>query len=143
MATRRESREWALQLLFELDMNPRDPERAFEAFWSERQSGAKPRKFTEDLVRGVRTNLEAIDSAIRKYAEHWDLRRMGVIERNVMRLAIYEILFCKDIPPVVSINEAVDLAQYFSSRESGKFVNGILDRVRKETGRPARTRGAA
>ena len=73
-----------------------------------------------------------------KYAKNWDIHRMAVIDRNILRLAIYEIMFRDDIPPVVSINEAVDIAKRYSTEESGKFVNGILDKIRSETLRPSR-----
>jgi len=135
MAIRREARECAVQLLFQLDMNPsKDLDATFKAFWSlnSRINDPRIRTFTETLVRGVRENIASIDSTIKKSAEHWDIKRMGVIDRNVMRMAIYEMLFCSDIPPAVSINEAVDIAKYFSCRESGRFVNGILDRIRKD-----------
>jgi len=132
MATRREAREWAVQILFQLDLNPGDVERVFDAFWREREADAQARAFAEELVRGIRGELKRIDGLITKYAEHWDLARMAVVDRNVMRIAIYEMLFCEDIPPVVSINEAVDIAKYFNTKESGRFVNGILDRARKD-----------
>lgn len=138
MSTRREAREWTVQLLFQLDLNPDDLDTVFERFWTERKADAMAREFTEGLVRGVRDNLGKIDGMLGKYAEHWDIHRMGVVDRNVIRMAIYEMLFCNDIPPVVSMNEAVDIAKYFSSAESGKFVNGILDRICKDLDRPAR-----
>ena len=139
METRRHSREWAIQLLFQLDVNPGEPEEAFRHFWAGRDVSEKARRFAEDIVLGVRSNAGAIDEIIRKSARNWDIRRMGVIERNVMRMAVYEMHFKDDVPPVVSINEAVDIAKYFSSTESGKFVNGILDRIRKDLARPPRT----
>lgn len=139
MSTRREAREWTVQLLFQLDLNPDDLDTAFTRFWAERKADARAREFTEALVRRVRDNLDRIDGMLKKYAEHWEINRMGVIDRNVIRMAICEMLFCNDIPPVVSINEAVDIAKYFSSTESGKFVNGILDRVSKDLDRPARS----
>lgn len=141
MSTRRDAREWAVQLLFQLDLNPDgDLDKIFRDFWSDdRKDDAKARKFTEDLVRGVRKNLAKIDEKIRAYAEHWDIKRMGVLDRNVIRMAMYEMLYRHDIPPVVSINEAVDIAKYFSDTASGLFVNGILDRARKDLDRPART----
>jgi transcription antitermination protein NusB len=135
MAVRRQARECAVQLLFQLDMNPNnDLTATFKAFWdmNDRVNDPRIRGFAEALVRGTREHLAAIDSTIKKSAEHWDIKRMGVIDRNVMRLSIYEMLFCPDIPPAVSINEAVDIAKYFSCRESGRFVNGILDRIRKD-----------
>jgi N utilization substance protein B len=80
-----------------------------------------------------------IDALISRHAENWDIERMGTVDRNVMRIAVYEMLYRDDIPPVVSINEAVELAKAYSSAESGKFVNGILDRIRKDLDRPARS----
>ena len=135
MSTRRHARECVVQLLFQLDLNPRDNlDAVFGAFWGVHTGRKDPttRKFTEDLTRGVREHLAEIDATIKRCAEHWDIKRMGVIERNVMRLSIYEMLHRPDIPPAVSINEAVDIAKYFSIAESGKFVNGILDRIRKD-----------
>ncbi|NQU11506.1 transcription antitermination factor NusB, partial [bacterium] len=81
----------------------------------------------------------AVDGQIEKYAEHWELGRIAAVDRNILRLAIYEMLFRDDIPPVVSINEAVEIAKRFSTRESGGFVNGILDRIKLDLTRPART----
>jgi N utilization substance protein B len=95
--------------------------------------------FADTLIRGVLERRDELDEIIRKHALNWDLHRMAVVDRNVMRLGIYEMLFRDDIPPVVSINEAVDIAKRFSTEESGRFVNGILDRVKAELLRPART----
>lgn len=142
MATRREAREWVLQILFRLDMNPEeDLDAVFRDFWAEQKSDRKAQEFTESIARGVRQHLSTIDAMIRQYAEHWDIKRMGIVDRNVMRMAIYEMLECPDIPRVVSINEAVDIAKYFSSGESGRFVNGILDRIRKELEQHAGDKG--
>ena len=138
MATRRQARDWVVQILFELDLNPGDVEVVFGHFWSERKADRKSRAFAEDTVRGVQEHHKEIDACLKKHAEHWDIHRMGVIERNVMRMALYELMHRTDIPAAVSINEAVDIAKYFSNTESGRFVNGILDRARKELGRSAR-----
>ena len=138
-AVRRDAREWVVQMLFELDLNPKETDTLFEHFWAERDPEETSRRFAEATVLGIVENRATIDETISKHADHWDLGRMKVIDRNVMRMGVYEILFRKDIPPVVSINEAVDIAKYFSSRESGRFVNGILDKVMKESGRPARS----
>jgi N utilization substance protein B len=140
MGTRRQAREWGIQLLFQLDLNPGEIDTVFARFWTDKTVDPVMRDFTEQLVRGVRTNLAQIDATIERYAENWHIDRMAAVDRNVMRMALYEMLFCKDIPPVVSINEAVDIAKYFSSNESGRFVNGILDRVRKDLTRPARSK---
>ncbi len=164
MRKRREARERALQFLFQHDLNP--PENlqvALDHFWettrfnSHMESHPGPtwgtlvevppptsdelatRMFADALIKGAIEHREDVDTTIRKYAKNWDLHRIAVVDRNVMRLAIYEMLYREDIPPVVSINEAVDVAKKFSTEDSGKFVNGILDRVKGDILRPART----
>ncbi|MCX7590155.1 MAG: transcription antitermination factor NusB [Kiritimatiellae bacterium] len=138
-ATRRDAREFAVQILFQLDLNPQPVEKALADFWGRRKISSATRRFTEELVRGVIENREHIDRTLRQYSTNWDLHRMAAVDRNVLRLALYEMLYRPDIPPVVSINEAVDIAKYFSSSEAGRFVNGILDRVCKDLPRPPRT----
>ena len=96
------------------------------------------RLFAEPMIRGTLENQDEIDERIKRHARNWDLHRMAVVDRNVLRLAIFEMLHRDDIPPVVSINEAVDIAKKFSTEDSGKFVNGILDKVKSELMRPAR-----
>jgi N utilization substance protein B len=96
------------------------------------------RLFADPLIRGALEHRDAIDEHIKKHAKNWEFHRIAAVDRNIMRLAIYEMLFREDIPPIVSINEAVDIAKKFSTQDSGKFVNGILDKVRSELLRPAR-----
>lgn len=133
MSTRRDAREWAIQLLFQIDLNPTDDlDKVLVAFWADKDAEDSASDYAENLVRGVHERLVETDELLAGYAENWDIRRMGVVDRNIMRLALYEMYHCDDVPLVVSINEAVDIAKYFSSSESGKFVNGILDRARKE-----------
>ncbi len=131
MASRRQCREWVVQLLFILDMNHQELGQLYADFWEDRDVSAKGRKFTEDHVNDIVASMDKLDEVLRKYSHNWDLHRIGVIERNVIRMAIYEILFRDDIPAVVSINEAVDIAKYFGNTESGRFVNGILDNLRR------------
>jgi transcription antitermination protein NusB len=164
MGKRRVARERAVQFLFQFDLNPSDQfAAAWDHFWiSQRISASRPeqdqarwgqpmeqlppetteeaatRVFAETLVKGVLEHREELDQQISQYAQNWDLHRMAVVDRNVLRLAIYEMLHREDIPPIVSINEAVDIAKRFSTEESGKFVNGILDKIRGELLRPAR-----
>jgi N utilization substance protein B len=163
MGKRREARERAVQFLFQYDLNPSENlEEALAHFWDSQQAAAiaedkgkatwgrrvelppptteeaETRLFAEPLIRGTIEHREALDAKIIQYAKNWDLRRMAVVDRNVMRLAIYEMLHREDIPPVVSINEAVDIAKKYSTPESGKFVNGILDKVKSDLMRPAR-----
>jgi transcription antitermination protein NusB len=86
----------------------------------------------------VLESLPELDKKITEFAQNWDLRRMAAVDRNILRMAVYEMIHRDDIPPVVSINEAVDIAKKFSTQDSGKFVNGILDRIKRELPRPAR-----
>lgn len=141
MATRRQIREWALQMLFQRDFNRLPPETAWHYFWKDDAEDAddKARKETEALVAGIEMQRKRLDTTITTYAQNWSMERMGVIDRNVLRLALYEMMFREDIPPVVSINEAVDLAKFYSNEESGRFVNGILDRACRDLTRPSRT----
>ncbi len=132
MSTRRDAREWAVQMLFRLEMNPCDNEKLFEEFFEELEVSKKGRNFAEGLIIGVRDNRKKIDELIVKYAKNWDIDRMAITDRNVIRIALYELLYRDDIPPAVTINEAVDIAKYFNRTESGRFVNGILDSVRKD-----------
>lgn len=142
MPKRRELREWAVQLAYQHDFNPpQNTERFFEAFWVDKKPGVKGRQFTEELVRGLIAHLEQVDEVIRRHAENWDIGRMAAVDRSIIRLAVYEMLFRPDIPPVVSINEAVMLAKIYGDPGAGKFVNGVLDQVRLKLDRPARTSG--
>ncbi|MFO7871012.1 MAG: transcription antitermination factor NusB [Kiritimatiellia bacterium] len=135
---RRQAREAALQILYRLDLNPGNPDVVLGEFRESNGMEADVRSFAERLVRGVRENMESLDRLISGYARNWELHRMSAVDRNVMRMALYEMLKCPDVPPVVSINEAVDIAKYFGTAESGKFVNGILDRAGKDLKRPGR-----
>jgi N utilization substance protein B len=163
MGKRREARERAVQFLFQHDLNPPENlELELEQFWSSQQTAAiedekgpakwgektelppptveeaETRLFAEPLIKGVLEHRDAIDEHIKKHTKNWDFHRIAVVDRNIMRLAIFEMLHREDIPPVVSINEAVDIAKKFSTEDSGKFVNGILDKIRGELMRPAR-----
>ncbi len=132
MRKRTKARECALQILYQIDIRKDPPEKLIAEFWDAEEIESEVRDFAEALVKGAVTNTKKIDEVISKCASNWKLSRMAVIDRNVLRLAAYELLFCEDIPPKVSINEAVDLAKKFGDMESGKFVNGILDRINKD-----------
>jgi transcription antitermination protein NusB len=163
MGKRREARERAVQFLFQHDLNP--PENldgALAQFWDTQRTAAiagekgaatwgQPvelppptaeetalRLFAEPLIRGVIEHRNELDEHIKKYAVNWDLHRIAAVDRSILRLGIYEMLHREDIPPIVSINEAVDIAKKFSTQDSGKFVNGILDKVKSELMRPGR-----
>jgi len=141
---RRQSRELAAQFLYQNDISGGPLDEALTLFWqTQLDVSDATRKFAEELIRGCIEQGAPIDEKIKKYTEHWELSRIAAVDRNILRLAIYEMLFRDDIPPIVSINEAVDIAKKFSTRESGAFVNGILDRLRGDLPRPARTAAPA
>jgi len=138
MSRRHEARLLAVQFLFQRDFNAGDLEEALRDFWDGRQVSDRLRSFAEELIRGVESVRPDLDDRLRGYATNWDLARMAAVDRNILRLALYEMIHRPDIPPVVSINEAVDLAKEFSGRESARFVNGVLDRAVRDVPRPAR-----
>lgn len=138
MTGRHESRLLAVQFLFQREFNTGDLAEALTLFWEGRKTGDKVRAFAEELIRGVETRLGELDDTLKTYAENWDINRMAVVDRNILRVGLFEMRHRPDIPPVVSINEAVELAKEFSGLEAGRFVNGILDRASKDLLRPAR-----
>jgi len=142
MGKRRDARERAIQLLFQLDMNPQAVDSTLRGFWHDSGASNETIEFAESLVRGVMQNLSEIDLMIQKNTTNWDISRIGKVEKCVLRLAFYELLYRTDIPPVVSINEAIEIAKLYGGGEaSGKFINGILDNIRRDLHRPARTAG--
>ena len=149
MRKRTRAREFALQILYELDIaqTQAELEEAFEDFWKDRTDIAltnpeklaleedkkepQIRAYTQMLVRGTLDKKEAIDPLIERYAENWEMRRMACVDRNILRLSTFEILHVGEIPVKVAINEAVELAKRYGEEDSSKFVNGILDRIAK------------
>ena len=130
MRKRTLARECALQILYQLEMNPVPLQEALPAFWAEHTEFSEDtRRFTEMLVQGSLEHREEIDKIILKATENWQLDRMAAIDRNILRFSTYELLYIDDIPRKVTINEAVNLAKKFSQEESGKFVNGVLDKI--------------
>jgi N utilization substance protein B len=132
MGIRRRARELALQALFYMDMTGDVSEEMLQRFCEHYPPGAKSRPFFLQLVKGVNDSQMAIDQLIEKYSHNWRLTRMSYVDRNILRIAVYEILFCDDIPFKVSINEAIDIGKKYGTEESGAFINGILDRIRIE-----------
>jgi len=130
---RRRAREYALQILFQIDFKVgKVQSKDFENFWSDKDASEDIKQFAEDLVTGTIKRLDEIDSIIEKVAENWILKRMAAVDRNILRFAAYEILYRKDIPSAVTINEAIEIAKKFSTSEAAPFINGILDRLAKE-----------
>ncbi|MBI1894132.1 MAG: transcription antitermination factor NusB [Candidatus Rokubacteria bacterium] len=137
MGRRRKSRELALQLLYQLDVSSEsDPVPSFEEFWSRHPVSTETKEFAELLVRETKANQTKIDELIIHYADNWELSRMAVVDRNILREGIYELLWLPEIPPKVVINEALEIAKKYSTEQSTRFLNGILDRVQKEMVKP-------
>lgn len=130
MGTRRRARELAMQALFYIDTQQNGSPRMLDRFCENFSLPQNVRPFFLQLVNGVLATQPQIDSLIERYSKNWRVQRMSCVDRNVMRLAVFEMLFCPDIPPKVSINEAIDVAKKFGTEESGAFINGIVDRIR-------------
>ncbi len=130
MGTRRQARELAMQALFYMDMQKYASEEMLEYFCGCFCTSKKSRPFLIKLVNGVLDEKGQIDTLVERFSQNWQINRMSCVDRNVMRIAVYEMLYCDDIPPKVSINEAVDIGKKFGTQESGAFINGIMDSIR-------------
>jgi N utilization substance protein B len=130
MGYRRKSRELALQALFYMDMSNDASEETLQRFCNNFNPPEKIRPFFFRLVQGVRQCMSEIDKLIERFSKNWQIGRMSCVDRNVLRIAVYELLCCSDIPPKVSINEAIDIGKKFGTEESGAFINGIIDSIR-------------
>jgi N utilization substance protein B len=130
MGNRRKSRELAMQALFYMDMSPNDSNEILKNFCSNFTPPRKILPFFLKLVNGVMQGKGEIDSILERFSDNWKLSRMSCVDRNTMRVAVYELLYCHDIPYKVSINEAIDVGKKFGTKESGAFINGILDSIR-------------
>jgi N utilization substance protein B len=130
MGTRRQARELAMQALFYMDMQRDASEEMLEHFCGCFGPSKKSRPFFIKLVNGVLGTKDQIDALVEHFSQNWKISRMSCVDRNVMRIAVYEMLYCYDIPPKVSINEAVDIGKKFGTQDSGAFINGIMDSIR-------------
>jgi transcription antitermination factor NusB len=133
MRRRTLAREHALKILYQFDITKRPIEAVVESYWQAEET--KDREiiaYANLLAQGVGGHIENIDHKISDYATNWQIRRMAIIDRNIMRIGLYELQYTTDIPPKVAINEAVELAKKYGDLESSKFVNGILDRIHKK-----------
>lgn len=133
MRKRTKAREFALQVLYQVDITKSDVKLCLDDFWKSREINTEGciKEFTESLVFGFISHKGEIDALISEAAENWQLNRMAVVDRNILRMAAYELLYREDIPPKVSINEAIEIAKKYGNEDSGKFVNGILDKINK------------
>ncbi len=142
MNIRHKAREVALQILYKIDI-AQNEHGEVEPYMESLQPGTEARRYCESLVSGVREKRKAIDGIIEGFSENWKMDRMAVVDRNVLRLAVYELLYGEDVPFKVAIDEAVELAKRYGSEESGAFINGVLDKVHRESKRPAKKMHAA
>jgi transcription antitermination factor NusB len=139
MRRRTQARESALKILYQADITRRPFDQAAQNYWAgdgemkdEEEDNDEVKSFSSRIVLGIRDHLEEIDNKITEYATNWQLKRMAVIDRNILRLGVFELKYTNDIPPKVAINEAVELAKKYGDLESSKFVNGILDKIHKK-----------
>jgi transcription antitermination factor NusB len=128
---RTRARELALQFLYQVDLRGRAILPEAKDFFRVEEEDKTAREFAAQLVDGVIEHSDEIDRVIKDVAENWEIARMAVIDRNVLRMATYELLHCADIPPKVAINEAIELGKRFSTQNSGKFINGVLDKIKE------------
>jgi N utilization substance protein B len=129
---RRKSREFALQVLYQLDITKQDVIKTLAQFQDHFSGNEERDDFMERLVLGVLEHCQEIDRLIEKYSENWRLVRMNIVDRTILRMAIFELLYCEEIPPKVTLNEAIELGKRYGSEDSGSFINGILDRIQNE-----------
>ena len=137
MRNRTKAREYALQMLYQVDVAHGPWQQMVEEFLVQATVPEDVKAFARRLVEGTLTRLEEIDRLITSHADNWQMGRMAVVDRNILRMGTFELLYVEDVPPKVCLNEAVDLAKRFGDEESGKFVNGILDTIHKIHGRHA------
>ncbi len=130
MGSRRKARMLAIQALYQVDLTQDPVEDTMAALWGNAHISPEVWDFAKRLIRGVREHMVEIDGLMLSRSEHWKIDRMALVDRNILRLAIYELLYCPDIPERVTINEAIELGKRFSTDESGSFINGVLDQIR-------------
>ena len=138
MRKRTQARELALQLMYQLDLRGDEILDEVNAALAPEAGDPEMLDFARELVHGCREKRAEIDRQIEEVAKNWQLKRMAAIDRNILRLATYELLYREDIPPLVTINEAIDIAKKFSTKNSGPFVNGILDNIRLRAAPPGK-----
>jgi len=142
MSKRREGRETAVQLLFSQEFVPRGGIHDLEAFFALHSADKGVRAHAEELYRGVLAKQDEIDAFILPVLENFSMERLGVVDRNILRLALYEMHWCPSVPPIVAISEAIEIAKRFGGPDSGRFINGVLDRLKQGLTRPLRTADA-
>jgi N utilization substance protein B len=138
MSKRREGRETAVQLLFSREFVPRGGEHDVDAFFDLHSAARGVRTHAEELYRGVTEKLPEIDALIAPVLENFSMERLSGVDRNILRVAVFEMHYCETVPPVVAISEAIEVAKRFGGLESGRFINGVLDKLKEGVSRPLR-----
>jgi N utilization substance protein B len=134
MGRRRKAREETLRILYRLEFDNRQPEETLSQYWENKKTNQATREYSTWLVNGIISHHKKIDTIIQNASEHWRLSRMALIDRNILRMAVFELLYEENIEPAVVINEAIEIAKAYSGNEAAAFVNGILDAIRKNLG---------
>ena len=132
MRKRTLARECALKILYRIEMSKEPLDASIEDAWSREGHSREVKDFAVYLVKGTHENLHRIDQVISKYTDNWDIKRMAVVDKNILRLGTFEMLFMPDIPKKVAINEAIELGKKYGDVDSGKFINGILDKIKEK-----------
>lgn len=132
MGVRRRGREYALQMLYAMDLSGYAPDQVFAGFYAIQDLNRDAFYYARRLVDGVYGHLDEIDDVLAKYAEHWKIHRMAAVDRNLLRLGLFELMYVKEVPFPIVINEALEIVKEFSDQEGTQFLNGILDAARKE-----------
>lgn len=133
MGIPRKARESSLQILFQLEFDASPPDEVIQRFWEGKKAPAEERELSDRLVQGIIANHTKIDSIIQSVSENWRISRMVLVDRNILRIATYELFFGDDLAPAIVINEAIEIAKKFSDDQSANFINGILDALHKKT----------
>jgi N utilization substance protein B len=131
MASRRKSREYAMQMLYQWELGGNTPEQVGFTFFLERRADSEVESFARDLFQAAVNDIDRLDRLVREHAQNWRLERMAAVDRNILRVALCELLHHPETPPSVVINEALEIARRFSGEDSVEFVNGVLDAIRK------------
>lgn len=131
MGRRRKAREETLRILFRLEFENKQIEKTLNQYWESRKTTEEIKEYSTWLVKGIISDQAKIDNIIQQVSEHWRISRMALVDRNILRMAVFELLYEKNIAPAIIINEAIEIAKKYSGDEAATFVNGILDAIRK------------
>jgi N utilization substance protein B len=131
MGQRRKAREEALRILFRLEFENSQAEKTLNQYWENKKASEEIKEYSNWLVNGIISNQSKIDNIIQQVSEHWRISRMALVDRNILRMAVFELLYEENVAPAIVINEAIEIAKKYSGDEAGTFVNGVLDAIRK------------